>query len=513
MKYLFPFSLSRLTFPACLVVAVLSAPVVQSQEGVGASTPQSLKDVMSQTSLALPNSSRVDEERTQQEDAGSEMRRQLLQKLVGHPKLDEARANVCTAGFQIRLNKAAYYPKLSVSLSAGEKLVDKTTRADEFGGVNSPEYDGDGVNATLQLRQQIYDWGNTAASIDLAKLQRNQALLERLVVLDEQAAAILRAALDYQAQAQVLSHYQEISDNFEQTLIGIEARFEAGAGTLVELRQAQILKLEHEAAVDTAMRRRDQSIEILQRQYTMMPEDADAITNIFLAHRPVVPETILAEVSLQGRIIALELQATEYENNQLNAQRLPKVEGVLMGRAWDINESNSCGGVLDPAHPDAINRGGAFDPDYRRGQNCSTHEVVGSFEFTMPLYDGGANKAQRGEVSSRRTSLEHKRLAFIREHESESNFVRRQLTEYATRYRLQKQQLIRMTAQLESLQAVQGKSQSNPLEVARLQSRHAALQADLILLQFQIENVRLEMLLRANQLSSTLGIELESPGC
>ena len=74
----------------------------------------------------------------------------------------------------------------------------------------------------------------------------------------------------------------------------------------------------------------------------------------------------------------------------------------------------------------------------------------------MPLYDGGANKAQRGEVGSRRTSLEHKRLAFIRDHESESSYLRRQLMEYTTRQKLQKQQLTRMTAQLQSLQAVQG---------------------------------------------------------
>ena len=53
--------------------------------------------------------------------------------------------------------KSSYFPKLSLSLSSGDKMVDKTTRADEFGGVNSPEYDGKGTDATLVLRQLVYD--------------------------------------------------------------------------------------------------------------------------------------------------------------------------------------------------------------------------------------------------------------------------------------------------------------------------------------------------------------------
>ena len=327
--------LSRLIYPMIatpLAFSVVSAPAQEHIDTASpASHPKSLKDVMSQATA--PVEPDADETGMAQEDVGLMMRRQLLNKLKEHPRLNEARANVCSAGYQIRLNKAAYYPKLSVSLSAGDKLVDKTKRADEFGGFNSPEYDGAGLNATLQLRQQIYDWGDAEAGIDLARIQKNLALLERLVVLDEQAAAILRAAMEYAAQDQVLSHYVTASHDLERTLAGIEARFEAGAGTLVELRQAQILKLEHETAVDTATRRRAQSTDVLQKQFDLTPEGAGEIVAVFLAHRDVVPEIIPAEASLQGRIISLELQATEYETNRLEAQRYPKIEGVLVGRA------------------------------------------------------------------------------------------------------------------------------------------------------------------------------------
>ena len=326
MKNMTPSPLSGISLLAFLVMVPFAVPQAWSQENIRSAKPTSLQDVLSaEPSIVQPAPGHASISDASAMGLGQMMQRQLLQKLRGHPRLDEARANVCSAGFQIRLNQAAYYPKLSVSLSAGDKLVDKTTRADEFGGFNSPEYDGSGLNATVQLRQQIYDWGDTEAGIDLARLQRNLALLERLVVLDEQAAAILRAALEHEAQAQVVAHYMIAGRELGQTLAGIEARFEAGAGTLVELRQAQILKLEHEAAVDTATRRREQSAEVLQKQFELTADGAAEIVKVFLARRDVVPEIIPAEASLQGRIISLELQATEYETNRLEAQRCQKL--------------------------------------------------------------------------------------------------------------------------------------------------------------------------------------------
>ncbi len=520
IKIKFPFRIYLICLISLLVLSLNVPPSLAQTRNLGKAT--SLKDLSARA--PLKDASKVDLQSSvnallqapnapKESDEAILMRQQLISKLTGHPKLNEARASVCVASYRIRLNKAEYFPKLMVSLSAGDKFIDKTTRADEFGGSNSPEYDGTGLNATLQLRQQIYDWGNTSANVNLAKLERSRALLERLSVLDEQTAAILRPALEYYAQSKVLVAYQNTVRDLEQTINSIEARFEAGAGTLVQLRQAQVLRLENEAAIDSATRRREQAIEVLGKQFEMTSEGAAQLVRIFLENRPLVPPVILAEVSLRGRLINLELQGINFEGKKLSAQRFPKIEGVLVGRAWDVDQPDQCGESVASAHPDAVNRGGTFSADYRLGQNCRTHEVTGNLEFSMPLYDGGANRAQRGEVKSRRKSLESKRLAFIRDHEAESNYLQHQLQEYVTRYKLQNTRHRRMSSQLDSLLAVQGKTQSTPLEVGRLQGTLTGLSAELILLNSQIENVRLEGLLRANALARTLAIELENPGC
>ena len=55
----------------------------------------------------------------------------------------------CSRVFGVNVAKSSYFPKLSLSLSSGDKMVDKTTRADEFGGVNSPN-----MTAKAQMPRQ-----------------------------------------------------------------------------------------------------------------------------------------------------------------------------------------------------------------------------------------------------------------------------------------------------------------------------------------------------------------------
>ncbi|MDD9798166.1 MAG: TolC family protein [Alphaproteobacteria bacterium] len=446
------------------------------------------------------------------------MSAQIIEKLTGHPKLVQARAAVCTASFAIALGRSAYFPKVNVSLSGGDKLINRTTRADEFGGTDSPEYDGRGLNATVSVRQQLYDWGNTSDTINIARVRRNLALLERDLLLNEQTGLILRIAIEYVSQDTLLTYLESKKRTIEKIVESVEERFRAGAGRLAEIREAQIIRLEQQAEIDITKRRRDQAEKTLRAQFDITPALAVDMVNQFIETRPDLPAVIVPTETISGRIIDLEMRAANYEYDRLQSARLPKIDGVLVGRAWDIEKGNECGDEISFTHPDwsegrAISgRTGRFAPRYRYS-NCHTYELVGNVEFTMPLYDGGANKAQRGEVQSRLQELAAGRRAHIRDHQAESNFIRSQLLDFKQQIEERKAQIEELNGQLESLLALQGKTQSDPLSVMRLQMRVAQTSGSLILLQFQAETVRLDTLLRADALARTLDINLGDTGC
>lgn len=108
-----------------------------------------------------------------------------LQEIIStHPSVNKAQHDFCQAGFNVIQEKTAYYPKLNMSLSGGDKMVDKTTRGDEFGGNSAPEYDGKGLNVSLALNQQLYDWGRTSAAVNKASLSREAANLRGIRAFD-----------------------------------------------------------------------------------------------------------------------------------------------------------------------------------------------------------------------------------------------------------------------------------------------------------------------------------------
>ena len=440
---------------------------------------------------------------------------ELAIKLTGHPSLDEARAKICSARHQIGVNRAQYWPQINFALTGGNKLTNKTTRADEFGGSDSPEYDGDGLNATLSVRQKIYDWGSTGARVQMARLERQRAFLERLKVLDNQTAGLLRAALEYVSRDTAVALMQAELATLEKTILSAEARFKAGAGRLSEMREAQIVRLENQSAIDMAAQRRRQSQQVLKAEFGITPEQARQFVDEFLAKRALNPETVPPEATIDGRIIGLDIRIASFEYKNLRAQKRPKIDGVLTGRAWDVTEKNQCGDTIyrgDPDYADARSRG--FGVRGRsRYTNCHSHEITGAVELNMPIFDGGANKAQRDDIQARRRGLEARRLAHARTHESESAFLRAQMQEYINRLADMRAQTEKMQGQLDSLMALQGKSQNNPVAVARVQSRLLQSRAEVVVLSYQIESIRLELLLRANALAATLGIEPQSTGC
>lgn len=177
---------------------------------------------------------------------------ELQQKLRSHPGQRRAEQRVCEAQWGILLGKSNYYPKLNATLSGGRKWIDHTTRADEFGGSNSPEYDGEGLNATLTLRQHLYDWGRNESIIEGYRQDRHVAKIEQGETLNEQLATLLRMALQYVLQSKLITHFDNAKEVIDRDVTSMEERFKAGAARLAEMRQARLVGLEAEGEYNAA---------------------------------------------------------------------------------------------------------------------------------------------------------------------------------------------------------------------------------------------------------------------
>ncbi len=439
---------------------------------------------------------------------------ELQQKLRNHPSQKSAEQRVCEAQWSILLGQSNYYPRLDASVSGGSKWIDQTTRADEFGGTSSPEYDGSGINGTLTLRQHIFDWGRNASVIKGYRQDKSIAEIEKHSRLDEQLSTLMRMMLQYMQQEHLIKHFSDSKLVIDKDVDSMEERFKAGAARLAETRQAKLVGLEAENRLTQSQRQRDLVVQAMKTQFGVSPQQAEAIVQSFIENRPEIPDMVPAAQSPQARLIRYNIDKAKSDDDRLRAERLPSFTGVVTARGWDIGQKNRCNSFVEPTHPDAgIFVGGPNGLTNRRDQNCSTHEVIGALEFSVPLYDGGANRAQRGGVSARRLGLESELAAHQRSHNTESRRVQDQLLDELTQLAETLARIEELETQIASERLLQTRTRSNLLSLLNLEQRFSDETGRHIALIYRTEVTRVDALVLAGQLARTLTISLGESGC
>jgi outer membrane protein TolC len=211
---------------------------------------------------------------------------QLGEIFGDHPQVQSARQNACEAAYTVLYGKAAYYPQLNASISGGNKLMDETTRSDEYGGRNSPEYDGKGINATITLRQHLYDWGRTDATVAGAKSDHAAARLRTDLTLNQKMVEFFELALQFVMQDRLVSNFAIGRDVMQKDLEAVEAHYKSGTARLSTLRQANIYKLDIDAQLSLAERQRDITRRTLKTNFMMEADAVHAAVMHFRARRP-----------------------------------------------------------------------------------------------------------------------------------------------------------------------------------------------------------------------------------
>lgn len=433
-----------------------------------------------------------------------------LRTIIGdHPRLRQSRQQICESGYAISQERTAYFPTLNASLSAGDRLIDKTTRGDQFGGNSAPEYDGKGANLSLNLRQKIYDWGKTRAAINRAALQREAVGLEGRQILEQQIAYFFQVAFDYTRNGYILAELEETVRAISDDITTLKKRFEAGAGRIAEVRAGQIIELDVQSKMQTLRNQRAIAAETLKNSFEVDGAFAEQAIAVFQARRPAFPDLITTEETLDWRVLDARSRAEGHEIRRLRASRLPEFTGVLSGQAWDITDKKRCGDVLPSTHPDASNLNGA----YRRYANCHTYEVSGRVEMSLPLYDGGLTETQKNRASARRNALAAEMAALDRSYRAQSQRLNDSLADLTLQIDQQEKKLVELRAQLASEERVQAQTRRDPLSLAHLRQALAGAvekHADLL---SSAEVTRLQMLAVTHQLADVMDISWELGGC
>ena len=428
----------------------------------------------------------------------------VRQAVLLHPQVSEATARACQMAHRLGLTRAEGRPKITATISGSRQLASRIKelpplqrdpsrpftslpetserREIRLTGARTREFDHNEKNniygAKLSLRYKLFDWGQRRNRTEASLLAFEVARIDASDVMRIRSHDLLRLALSLKRLDTLVDLHRQMLEQVDSHVADVRARVEAGAGRVLDLREAQLGSLDQEIALNRAEAERDQLREILRSEVELEVADAAALARTFAMYCPDDLPVLLADRTDKAHALRLRKRQVAHEAEGIRGSRYPKLDGVLDGTIFDVTD---------------------YEDEY---------ELVGRIEMTMPLYDGGTAQARLRETDWRARELQSSLDALYRNHARESEslaqrvhqLVREESEALARRDELQ----ARLRAQLTR----EGQTVSAPLALARLRAEIGAAEVRIAEIASEHELTRARALLVAEQVDKVLGLAI-----
>jgi outer membrane protein TolC len=294
---------------------------------------------------------------------GSESAIKALVDIVSKSAVVETYRNeILVADWKVKQQQAADSPQISFTTAGKFPIADTVNEsANRVSDVDRRYLDG-----IFQVSKPLYDWGKNEALIQANKLRRQSSVYKFQMVHEEEMAKLLSLSVDYLRIVGELDMLNRDVAFLSQTLVSVRKRFEAGAGSLEDVRRLELKRLDLERDLERAKNAQQQSAETIRKRFSV---DVTEIEDVVMALLSVIPKpqdiTIEGSSLMASRSSELEQKALDYEIASVLGEKRPAVTGTLTSRLFNI--------VTDP---------------------LDEYEIYGGLNVEFPVFDGGARDAR-----------------------------------------------------------------------------------------------------------------------
>lgn len=314
------------------------------------------------------------------------------EQLFNHPALRQSAARSCRAIFVLGQRKAEKRLDISASLS-GERQIASNFRTNNNDRLPSSlrgynrNYD-DIFDIEFAARYRLYDWGVGAARVRSEESRLHAERLNYQASLVAVVEDILRIMMQMEAAKDEITLRRQALQEFAPHVTAIEAQGQAGSIGLADVREAKLSVLNAEIALQRAERRQAELLGELQSRFKVSYDDALPLLQDFLARRSEEVAEIESQDWLNVRVLDARITGEREDLIAIKNERYPRVDSVLESTVFDVTD---------------------FESEY---------QLVGRLEFSLPLYDGGANEARQQEKSWQVKELISQRDEQLRAHQT-----------------------------------------------------------------------------------------------
>jgi len=411
----------------------------------------------------------------------------ILQAVRSHPQILSQNAKLCQSIYRLGLSRAEQRSQISAKLSGGKRLGSnfnsKSSDADRASLRGFKDSENKVFDLDVTLRYALWDWDrgdNRVASYELTYAV-NQLELE--IALSDQLKSLLFMSLRLNLYDQLLGLHRQILTDITPHIEAVEAQGAAGVIRMADVRRAKLLQLDAEIKMRRTENNRAQILRELDGLFGLPPEAARELLSVWLERRPVELPALVPESTLAARSLALQARAARHEREMIEAELYPSVDGVLETTIFDLRD---------------------YEDEY---------QLVGRLEFSMPLYDGGSNKARLDENSWRISELGAERNRVIQEKQNEEAFNRLNYGDHQAQLAALADRLTNARERLASMMALLGRSEISRFDIAQQMIELGDSVEQQVSTWLELETTRITGLHLTDRLADILNIRIGDKGC
>jgi len=292
-----------------------------------------------------------------------------------HPSVIEKANEITLKG--INIDQILADDGLKINLSTKTKLkIDEQGDKTSENRLRVENLTRDYLDLEITLRKNLYDFGVVDNKVNAEKSRKEALKLEYSKVFEVTLQKLLNTVNDIARINTVLTDLESSIISVKDSIDKIKLRFTSGIGTVMDVRQAQLLLLDIETEIQTLRRDRDTKLVILRDEFGMPQSDLSIVNKAISQFNKeltgnkqsitfVITEAITYQRSM--KIIDLEKSALNSQIKVLKSEDMPQLNASITSIIYDIT----------------------------RGSD--ERQVYGGINLTMPLFDGGlSNVKKRG---------------------------------------------------------------------------------------------------------------------
>ena len=238
------------------------------------------------------------------------------------------------------------------------------------------DLDRDFLDGVVTLSKNLYDFGVVDYKVSAEKYRKKALELEYFQAFEITLQKLLNTVNDVSRVASILTSLELSIATVKSAIDKIRLRFTSGIGTVMDVRQAQLLLLDLETEAQNLREERTTKLVILRDEFSISSDDL-GIVNRAIAQferklfnskqnmHSVINNAITYQRSKQA--IDLEKSALSSQIKSLKSENMPQLSVSVTGITYDIT------------------------------RGLGEYELYGGVNLTMPLFDSGlSNVKQRG---------------------------------------------------------------------------------------------------------------------